>query len=146
MQDQQQAPAQPPARGWRARWAHAFAIEKYDETSLTQEERMVLDNLALQIEKRRLTSAAVLWVQSNRHMNWLGSQFLVMFQPIFDMTHPVLNGLLRNFGLNIAPKDYRHLCTAFEKRYSIEYFIQRLEACAAGEYNKDSAPAGDNPA
>jgi hypothetical protein len=146
IQEQHPVPVEPQQRGLRAWLAHAFAIEPYDETSLAPEERAVLDRLAMQIEKRKLTSAAVLWVQSNRHMNWLGSQMLVMFQPLFDMTHPVLNGLLRNFGLNVPPAEYKHLCTAFEKRYSIEYFIQRLEAYAAGEYNEDSAQASDKPA
>ncbi len=139
------APAEQP-RGFRAWLAQAFAIEAYDENSLSVEERAVLERLALQIDKRGLTSAAVLWVQSNRHMNWMGSQVLVMFQPIFDMTHPLLNAMLRNFGLNIPPAEYPTLCTAFEKRYSIEYLVQRLEACAAGEYNDNSAQASDKPA
>lgn len=140
------APAAAPARGWRAWWAHAFAIEPYDESSLSEEEKAVLERLAQQIDKRGLTTAAVLWVQSNRNMNWMGSQVLVMFQPIFDLTHPLLNALLRNFGLNITPKDYPLLCTVFEKRYSIEYFSQRLEAYAAGEYNDNPASASDKPA
>ena len=135
-----------PAKGWRAWLAHAFAIEPYDESSLSDEEKAVLERLAQQIDKRGLTTAAVLWVQSNRNMNWMGSQVLVMFQPIFDLTHPLLNALLRNFGLNVAPKDYPLLCTVFEKRYSIEYFSQRLEAYAAGEYNNNPAKTGDKPA
>lgn len=147
-QDHNPSTPQPagPQRGLRAWLAHAFAIEPYDENSLSLEERSLLERLALQIHKRGLTSAAVLWIQSNRHMNWMGSQVLVMFQPIFDMTHPLVNALLRNFGLNIPPAEYPALCSAFEKRYSIEYLVQRLEACAAGEYNEDSAQASDKPA
>jgi hypothetical protein len=136
----------PAPRGFRAWLRHAFAVEPYDESSLSEEERAVLRRLAQQIERRGLTSAAILWVQSNRHMNWMGSQFLVMFQPLFDLTHPLLNSILRHFGLNIPPADYPTLCTAFEKRYSIEYLIQRLEACAAGEYNAQPAPASDEQA
>jgi hypothetical protein len=140
------APAAAPARGLRAWCAHAFAIEPYDETSLSPEEKAVLERLAKQIDDRHLTTAAVLLVQSNRNMNWIGSQILVMFQPIFDLTHPLLNALLRNFGLNVPQKDYPVLCTAFEKRYSIEYFSQRLEAYAAGEYNNNPVQASDKPA
>jgi hypothetical protein len=133
-------------QGFRAWLAQAFAIEAYAESSLSPQERAVLERMALQIHKRKLTSAAILWIESNRHMNWMGSQVLVMFQPIFDLAHPLLNAMLRNFGLNIPPADYPTLCAAFEKRYSIEYFVQRLEACAAGEYNDDPAKVSDKPA
>jgi hypothetical protein len=67
-------------------------------------------------------------MQSNRHLNFLGSQAMVAAQPMFELTHPVLNGVLRHFGLNVPPEDYPLLTTAFEKRYSIEYLVQQLEA------------------
>jgi len=123
----------PPPRGMRAWLAHAFAVEPYDETSLTEEERQVIERLAERIHARRLTTAAIFWVQSNRHFNWVSSQAMIFFQPFFDMVHPVLNGILRNFGLAIPPAEYPQLMSAFEKRYSVEYFIQQLEARAAGE-------------
>ena len=138
----EQAP-QPPARGFRAWLKHAFAVEAYDESVLGAEEKQAIERLAARIHEKGLTSAAILWVQSNRHFNWVSSQFMVMFQPIFEMTHPVLNSILRNFGLAIPPQEYPKLVSAFEKRYSIEYFVQRLEALAAG---KCEPPAGGKQA
>jgi len=129
-------------KGWLR---HAFAVEPFDESCLLPEEKAVLERLARQIHSRRLTSPAILWLQSNRHMNWLGSQFLIMLAPFFDMTHPFANAMLRNFGLNLPPADYPVLCQALEKRYSVEYLVQRLEARAAGEYNDQPAIASDSP-
>lgn len=132
--DSPAAKAAPPAdkpRGLRAWLKHAFAVEPYDESSLAEAEKQAITRLAARIEERGLATAAILWVQSNRHFNWMGSQAMVFFQPIFDMTHPVLNGVLRTFGLAIPPAEFPALASAFEKRYSVEYFLQQLESCAA---------------
>jgi hypothetical protein len=121
-----------PPRGFWAWLRHAFAVEKYDESSLSEDDKSALQRLAERLHAKRLDSAAILWFQSNRHMNFLGSQALVAAQPIFEMTHPLLNAVLRTFGLNIPPEDYPLLVAAFEKRYSIEYLIQRIEGLMAG--------------
>jgi hypothetical protein len=124
------APAEPP-RGFWGWLRHAFAIEKYDESSLEPDDKAALQRFAERLHEKRMTAAAILWMQSNRHMNFLGSQALVVAQPVFELTHPLLNAALRNFGLNIPPEDYPHLVSAFEKRYSVEYLLQRLEALLA---------------
>lgn len=128
---------------------HAFAVDSYDESSLAEQDKRILTKIAQQIHQRRLTSAAILWIHSNRHMGWLASQALVMFGPIFDMTHMFFNAFSRNLGLYVSPTDYPKLHAALEKRYSIEYFIQQLESLAAGDYNTGSpeqqvSPSGDD--
>ena len=130
-------------RSFRDWIKHAFAVEKYDESSLSEEDKAILDRLAVQIHGRGLASPAILWLQSNRHMNWFGAQFIVAFQPIFEMTHPFVNMFLRVIGLNVPVEEYPKLHGAFEKRYSIEYLVQRLEALLAGEYNSHSAQPED---
>jgi hypothetical protein len=121
-----EAPPQP--RGLKAWLKHAFAIEKNDESSLSADDKAVLLRMAERIHERRMGSAAILWLQGNRHLNFLGSQAMVAAEPMFEMTHPLVNGVLRFLGLNIPPEDYPLLIAAFEKRYSIEYLIQLLEA------------------
>lgn len=135
------------ASGLRSWLRHAFAVEKYDESCLSADDKRILGKIARQIHDRGLTAAAILWIQSNRHMGWLTSQALVMFGPMFDMTHTFFNAFSRNLGLHISPADYPGLHAALEKRYSIEYFIQQLEALAAGDYNTaspEAPPAGDD--
>jgi hypothetical protein len=119
-------------KGWRAWWAHAFAVEKYDESSLSGEEKAMLTRVALEIQRRGMTTPAILWVQANRHMNWIGSQMLVGLKPIMELADPFLQFLSR-FGLYFSPEEMPILISAFEKRYSVEYLLQRLEAAQAGE-------------
>jgi hypothetical protein len=125
------APSEAPPRGFWNWLRYAFAVEKYDESSLSEDDKGALQRLAERVHARRTTSAVILWMQSNRHMNFIGSQMMVAAQPVFEMTHPLLNAVLRNFGLNVPPEDYPLLVSAFEKRYSVEYLIQRLEALLA---------------
>jgi hypothetical protein len=131
---------------WREWFAQAFAVEPYDESSLTEDERRIIDRLAWQIERRGLITPAIFFVQSNKHFNFIGSQAAVFAQPFFEMSSGFVNSLLRYVGLNVPPKDYPHVCSAFEKRFSIEYFTQRLEAYSAGEpplFEHEAKPATD---
>lgn len=136
------APEEPPRGFWN--WLkYAFAVEKYDESSLDPADKDALQRFAERIHAKGLTSAAILWMQSNRHMNFLGSQAMVLAQPVFEMTHPLLNAVLRNFGLNVPPEDYPLLVSAFEKRYSVEYLVQRMEALLAEEPGSSGPRAAD---
>lgn len=124
-------------KGW---FAHAFAVGEYSVDSLAPEERAALDRLAQGIHSRGLTPAAILWIDSQRGMNWIGSQALVFAEPIYDMAKPLLNFLLRLFGfgkkgysLDLSPEEYKVLYSALEKRYSIEYLVSRLEDLQAGD-------------
>jgi hypothetical protein len=123
----------PTPTGWRAWLAHAFAVEKYDESSLSPEEKVLLTRLAVQINTRGLSPAAILWLGSNRHMSWIGSQVLVAATPVYDLAQPFVHPLLRSLGLYIPPAEMPLLTAALEKRYSVEYLVQRIEAAQAGE-------------
>jgi hypothetical protein len=122
-----------------AKLAHAFAIEAYNAESMEPEERGALDRLALAIHTRGLTAAAILWIDSQRGLNYLGSQALVFGQPFFELGKPYLNFLMRLFGfgkkgenpLQVTPEEYEQLYKALEKRYSIEYLVSRLEQLQA---------------
>jgi hypothetical protein len=125
---------------WRQKlsdwWSHAFAVEKYDESSLTEDERGILDRLAQRIHDKKMTAAAILWVDSHRHMNFIASQALVFANPSYELAHPMLRFLLQKLGIYIPPGEVYQLAQALEKRYSIEYFVRRLEALGSAEYNK----------
>jgi len=125
-------------RGWKAWLKHAFHVEPYDETSLSEEDREILDRVAERIHDKKMTPAAIMWAESHRNLNFVGSQLMVMAQPAFEMTHAFINFALGKLGIYIPPADYPKLQAALEKRYSIEYFIQRLEALTATDYNTGS--------
>jgi hypothetical protein len=119
--------------GWRAWLAHAFAVDKYDASSLAPEEQALLTRLAVEINARGMATPAIMYIHSQRHMGWLGSQLLVATEPLYEMAHPLINPLLKRFGLNVAPDEMPVLISAFEKRFAPEYFVQRIEAAQAGE-------------
>lgn len=130
----------PAPGGLKAWFAHAFAVGDYSADSLAPEEREALERLAQGIHARGLTPAAILWIDSQRGLNWVGSQALVFAEPLYDMAKPMLNFLLRLFGfgtkgatLELSPAEYKVLYSALEKRYSIEYLVSRLEELQAGD-------------
>jgi hypothetical protein len=132
-----------PRKGLVAALRNAFAIESYDESSLAEEERAALDSLALSIHSRRMTAPAIMFIESHRHMNFLGSQLLVMAEPVADLASPVLNPILQRFGMYLPLKELPVLQAALEKRYSIEYLIQQLERYAAEEPAAQPEPTAD---
>lgn len=137
----------PQPRGFAAWWRHAFAIDTYDESGLEPEDKYALQSLATGINRRGLSSAAILWVYSNRHLSWFGSQILVAATPVYDLAHMFLRPLLTAIGMYVPPSQLPRLSAAFEKRYAVEYFVQQLEALQAGEtlapteYNEPAAEA-----
>jgi len=141
-----------PKRGLRAWLAHAFAVEPYDETSLSAEEKAALDRIALGVHAKGMTAAAITWAESNRNMNWLGSQALIFANPLYDLGKGYINAFLRIIGLArkntllLSSEELNTLAAALEKRYSIEYFVQRLEQLESGGRldapDQPAAPAG----
>jgi len=129
----------PPQGGLLAWFRHAFAVEQYDEASLNVDDKEILERIARRVHEKKMTAATILWVESHRNLNFIGSQLMVFSQPLFDMTHPLFNAVLNRFGIYIAPADFPKLARALEKRYSIEYLIQQLERFAAEDYN-DASP------
>ncbi|HES57893.1 MAG TPA: hypothetical protein ENO21_00510 [Firmicutes bacterium] len=134
-----------PDGGLLAALRRAFAIEAYDESSLTAEERTALDNLANSINRRRMTAPAIMFIESHRHMNFLSSQLMVMAEPVADLASPVLNPVLQRFGMHLPLKELPVLQAALEKRYSIEYLIQRLEHYAAVDPAGSGTDAAEAP-
>jgi hypothetical protein len=122
-----------PPTGWRDWLAHAFAVDKYDESSLEPEERALLTRIGVEIAARGLATPAIVYIDSQRHMGWLGAQALVFAQPLVEIVHPFLDPFLKRFGIALSTDEMPTLISAFEKRYAPEYLVQRIEAARAGE-------------
>lgn len=128
--------SRPPSR-FKAWLAHAFAIEAYDETSLSEVERASLTRVAEAVHGRGLTAAVIAYVEAHRNFNFFGSQALVFATPLYDLGKGYVNALLRFLGfrkgavLALSTEEMNVLAGALEKRYSIEYFVQRLEELEA---------------
>jgi hypothetical protein len=85
------------------------------EASLSDEDRAFLDELADGIARRRLTAAALFFLESMKPMGFVGSQALHFFRPIVQI-------------LWSNPQRYDRLARLLEKRGTIELILRRLEA------------------
>lgn len=87
------------------------------EASLSDEDRAFLDELADGIARRRLTSAALFFLESVKPLGFVGSQVLYFFQPIIRVVWA-------------HPQTYDQLARLLERRGAVELLIRRLEARA----------------
>lgn len=86
-----------------------------EEKDLAKEEAELLDELADAVAKRKLTPAAVFFLESVKPLGWLGSQLLVFFRPIVSVIWH-------------DPIRWDRAQKILEKRGAIELLLRRLEA------------------
>ncbi len=92
---------------------------------LPEEEEAVLTKLARKVVDRGMTIPAILFLESVKPLNFIGSQTMVFFEPIVQTVF--------NF------KDYDNLRLALEKRESIEILILRMEEFDAVAHKREKA-------
>ena len=64
---------------------NAFAVEANAELVVDDESRVIIDKLAYEIVRRRLTTPALLALEMGRPLNYIGSQAMVFMQPIVSV-------------------------------------------------------------
>lgn len=94
-----------------------FETPESGEQALPEEEDALLEKLANKVVERGMTVPAILFLESVKPLNYIGSQVLVFFEPVIQT--------LFNF------KDYNTLRVALEKRQTIEILIQKIEGLDA---------------
>lgn len=90
------------------------AMRVPEEGPLPEDELAVLDKVAKKVVEKSMTVPAIVFLESVKPLNYVGSQTMVFFEPIVQSL----------FNL----KDYDTLRSALEKRQTIEIMIQRIEA------------------
>ena len=90
---------------------------------LTEEEHLALQKLAAKVVEWKMASPAILFLESMKPLNWIGSQAMVFFDPFVQA--------LFSFA------DYRTLQRTLEKRESMEVMIQKIEKLDAETYQKE---------
>jgi hypothetical protein len=88
-----------------------------EKNALPAEEEAVLDKVARKVVDRRMAVPAIVFLESVKPLNFIGSQAMVFFEPIVQS--------LFNF------KDYDTFRSALEKRESIEILLLKIEALDA---------------
>jgi hypothetical protein len=103
-------------------WKNAFAIDKEREYTFTAEETDLCDRVAKKIVGHGMAIPAILFIETARPMNYLGSQAMAFFEPI-------VKGLL-------TWDDYTRFRLILERRGSIDLLlgaVERAESARSSE-------------
>ena len=90
---------------------NAFAVDAQENFS--PEEMALLEKAATKVVQRQMTTPAVIFLESSRPLNWIGSQAMTFFQPIL--------------GLVVSTKEFEMMAKILEKRKSIDVLIELIE-------------------
>ena len=97
-----------------------FGSQDLSESApIPEDENRVLDKVAERVVRWKMTVPAILFLESVKPLNYIGSQTLVFFEPIVQSVF--------NF------KDYDSFRRAMERRENVERLIQKIEAADAVE-------------
>jgi len=90
---------------------------------IPEDEDRVLNKLAERVVRWKMSVPAIIFLESVKPLNYIGSQTLVFFEPIVQT--------LFNF------KDYDTFRRAMERRENVERLLQKIEAADAIESKRD---------
>ena len=84
---------------------------------LSAEESALIERLATEVVRRRMTVPAILFLESMKPLTFLGSQTLYFFEPMVRAI--------------TSRSEYRTATTLLEDRDKIEHLLRRIEALEA---------------
>jgi len=125
----------------RAEMGYAFAVERGTEDELTGEELETLDKLAERVVKMNMAVPAIMFLESVRPLNYLGSQVMLFFRPLLGIATETVNiATAPLLGFSVDVKFYNRVQEVLEKRASIEALIARIER----KLEDNSSDTGDS--
>jgi hypothetical protein len=98
-------------RSLRLAWSHAFALPSAE--GLTPEEAKLVEDAARFVVRKRLVLPCILFLETVRPLNFLGSQ--------------VLHGLVPCSGFFADVEFLRNLARLLEKRAAIDWLIEGIQ-------------------
>jgi len=102
---------------WRK---EAFKIES---APLTPEQDEILNKIAKKVVYWKMTTPAILFLESVKPMNYIGSQMLVFFEPFVQTLFNV--------------KEYNEFVKIMEERENVERLLQKVEKFDAEKTEKE---------
>lgn len=103
---------------FKSAWKKAFKVNIEEDHTFSDEEIHLLENLAEAIKKRGLTTPAILFLESFKPMNFIGSQVMVFFTPILSVIADTTT--------------YEKYTRILSRRGSIDRFLEILEKQESG--------------
>ncbi len=101
-----------------------------EEKGLTPEESEIMTKIATKVVRMQMTVPAIMFLESVKPLNWIGSQVMVFFEPFVS----ALFGD-RAYGF-FSVKDYNVFRQMMEKRENTERLLQKIEELDAIESQK----------
>lgn len=96
---------------------HIFSSEpkgaNEEEKGLTPEQQEILDKIAKKVVLWKMTTPAILFLESVKPLNYVGSQMMVFFEPFVQTI--------------FSWKDYDEFRKMMEERESVERLLQTIE-------------------
>jgi ASC-1-like (ASCH) protein len=104
---------------------HSSSSSKPDprDKHILPEEDAVLEKAARMVVQWKMTVPAIVFLESVKPLNYIGSQAMVFFEPIVQAVFSI--------------QDYDTFRSALEKRESIEVLLHKIEAHDAVAYRRD---------
>ena len=104
-------------KGWRERLRHAFAVEPDCPVAPPDRERALVEDMLRRIVSRRMTTPAILLLESFRPMGAIGAQGMHALAPFA--------------GVVVDPALWEQLARWLQRRGSLPWMLDRLEALQA---------------
>jgi hypothetical protein len=92
------------------------------DKNITAEEKALIDKFAHWVVRRGLTTPAIMFIETGKPLNWIGSQAMLVGEPAVWGLEPILKAV---FGFH--HKDYMTFQRLLEKRHSLESIILTIE-------------------
>jgi len=90
-----------------------------EKTMLSKEDDALFEKLARFVVRKKMTTPAILFLESSKPLSFIGSQFLIVLGPLVKIF----------FDL----KEYDQIVSLMEKRDNVELLIQKLEKISSEE-------------
>lgn len=100
---------------------HAFAVET-DTSAPPPEQVAAAEKVCHEVVRRKLTPAAVVFLETARPLNYLGAQTMQFFAPMLTVL--------------VEPDSYQAFATFLERRDAIDWLLTKLEELDRGEIEK----------
>lgn len=102
-------------------------VDPLDESKppIPEEEDRVLEKIAKKVVMWRMTTPAIMFLESVKPLNYIGAQTMVFFEPIVQTI--------------FSFKDYDTFRIAMERRENVENLLQKIEKHDAVLYEREKA-------
>lgn len=103
-----------------------------EDTKPTPEEQELMDRVAKLIVRKGLSVPAIMFFETVKPLNWIGSQGMIFLEPFAWAANPVLYALFR-----LKHEDYLKIQRMMEKRHNVENLLLTIEKFDAEARDKE---------